>query len=219
MKDLTLPELYQLTDTQRQVYKLVQKYKIPVSKIRDIDITSQEIEAIESYLVKTLADPQKAAAAWRVDSFWAFAAKFTKQRREREKVKSLDKPFYDIMFDHYKGKACFSAELEKKREQIARYLYKGFPRKEHSAKVDTQQNRDYIEYITNNHSTTGPTGRSVYSVFDDRIQVLINDGVFTEEFLKHLAVKDEMLLWHVLDFMYPPSHDKGGPYHVVRGAK
>lgn len=219
MKELTLPELYQLTDTQRDVYKLVQRYNIPVSKIRDIDITSKELDAIDQYLTKTLSNPKNAAASWRVDSFWSFAEKFTKDRKEKEKAKELQKPFYDIMFDHYRSLQSWSDDLEAKRNRLVTYLYKGFPRKEHRAKVDTQQNREYIEYIVNNHSTRGPSGRSVFAVFEDRIQALINDGVFTEGFLKHLAVKDEMLLWHVLDFMYPPSHDKGGPYHVVRGAK
>ena len=219
MKELTLPELYQLTDAQRDVYRLLQRYKIPVSSIRDIDITSEELEAIDQYLTKTLSNPKKAAASWRVDSFWSFAEKFTKDRKDKEKAKGLQKPYYDIMFDHYRSLQSWSNDLETKRTRITSYLYKGFPRKEHSAKVDTLQNRDYIEYIVNNHNTTGPSGRSLYSVFDDRIQVLINEGVFTEDFLKHLAVKDEMLLWHVLDFMYPPSNDRGGPYHVVRGAK
>jgi len=219
MKELTLPEIYQLSDTQKQLYELVKKYSIPVSAIRDIDITMNKIEAIDKYLASKLDNPAQAAAAWRKDSFWSFAERFSSKGGKARKGRELQKPYYDIMFDHYRALRTWHHELETKRTRITSYLYKGFPRKEHGAKVDTQQNRDYIEYIVNNHSTTGPSGRSLYSVFDDRIQVLINEGVFTEDFLKHLAVKDEMLLWHVLDFMYPPSHDKGGPYLVSRGAK
>ena len=215
---LTIPELYLLSEVDKYLYNVINKYNIPVSSLKKTGLTMEQAKRIDEYLGHKIKQSPNLAKNWKLNSFWSFAEKFAKDENKR-KQPQLKKPFYDIMFDHYRSLRSWSDELEAKRNRLVTYLYKGFPRKEHRAKVDTPQNRDYIEYIVNNHSTTGPSGRSVFAVFEDRIQALINDGVFTEDFLKHLAVKDEMLLWHVLDYMYPPSHDKGGPYHVVRGAK
>ena len=216
--ELTIPELYSLSEEEKYLYNVINKYKIKVSSMKKTTLTMEQVKRIDEYLGHKIKESPNLAKNWKLNSFWSFAEKFAKDESKR-KEPQLNKPFYDIMFEHYRSLKRWSNELEAKRNRLVTYLYKGFPRKEHRAKVDTAQNRDYIEYIVNNHSTRGPSGRSVFAVFEDRIQVMINDGVFTEDFLKHLAVKDEMLLWHVLDFMYPPSHDKGGPYHVVRGAK
>ena len=55
---LTIPELYSLSEEEKYLYNVINKYKIPVSSMKKTTLTMEQVKRIDEYLGHKIKSPR-----------------------------------------------------------------------------------------------------------------------------------------------------------------
>jgi len=220
MLNLTTPELYKLTMEERLFVHLYNKWGMrssgdPIEQFRQIKNPQGlnvpfELNAIDEYLEKKFPGGYE----WPIDSWVAWIGRWLKntKRKKASEADPLQRPFYEIMWDHYLKCTKFTIREEpfrSKYERIWNILTDGIEtRVKHNAYCGSQENRDFTEVFLHQYQLI-VNGHSLYDELDARIVRLISAGYFEDEaFMLYLGRFASDLLRWVLDLKYGPEYDK-----------
>tara|TARA_Y100000593_G_C4323788_1_gene345513 strand:+ start:1130 stop:1852 length:723 start_codon:yes stop_codon:yes gene_type:complete len=221
MLNLTTPQLYRLSVEERLFVHLYNKWGMksssdPIEQFRTIRNPQGlnmafELHAIDEYLEKKFPNGYE----WPIDSWVAWIGRWmknTKRKSTREVEEEFNRPFYEIMWDHYLKTTKFTQREEPYRSQYARIwniLTEGIKtRIKHHAYCGSQENRDFTEVFLHQYQLI-LNGHSLYDELDARIERLLANGYFDDEkFMLYLGRFASDLLRWVLDLKYGPEYDQ-----------